>query len=113
MLKCRLRPAVCHVRATGDLISKERHIFQMLIPQIWEVSCEMTSGRIISTKTSPAYSQETVQIPPYLAKRVFVDMTEGLDLGRLSSITMALMIESPVRTEDAVITEAETEMMGE
>ena len=42
-----------------------------------------------------------------------MDMTEGLDLGRLSSITMALMIESPVRTEDAVITEAETEMMGE
>ena len=53
MLKCRLIPAVCHVRATGDLISKERHIFQMLIPQIWEVSCEMTSGRIISHKDVP------------------------------------------------------------
>lgn len=52
-LKCRLIPAVCHVRATGDLISKERHIFQMLIPQIWEVSCEMTSGRIISHKDVP------------------------------------------------------------
>lgn len=48
-----------------------------------------------------------------LGKRVFADVIEGLDLGRLSSITVALMIGSSVRTEDVVITEAEAETTGE
>lgn len=38
---------------TGDLISRERHTFEMLIPQIWEAAYEMTSGRITSHKDVP------------------------------------------------------------
>ena len=38
-----------------------------------------------------------------------MDLIEGLDLGRLSSFTMALMIGRPVRIGDVVMTDAEME----
>ena len=68
----------------------------------------MTSGRI-SHKDVPVLFPTNGAHTALLGKRVFVDLIEGLDLGRLSSITMALMIGSPVRIGDAVMTEAEME----
>lgn len=71
----------------------------MLIPQIWkackfpcEKMMECAVGRIIPPKDVHGLILRTCEYITLLGKKVSADVIKHLDKGRLSSITVALMI---------------------